>query len=388
MKTLSLVVAGLLASQVVTANEVKNDWTLNGNIRTAFISDTNDKKGSEEIHDLATGGSITLLTPQVKGFKVGATLYTSQPLLGQQSNGFFTEKNGGGSYSYLGEAYIAGTAFGKTSVILGRKVIDTPFANPDDIGMTPNSFEVYLVQNNDIENITFTAGRVLKWSGIDAPTRGKFTDLTNGDGVSVVAVNYADKDLGLEAQAWYYHLDNFVATQDVGISYVDSTYSFTIDEKTALAVSAQFAKFQHINGDEIDGSVIGAKADLTFDDLTLGFAYNQADGDIAPLNGFGGGPFYASADLLTIADSGQDSTAWRISGGYDIDSQTSVSFGYAGLTPKNGSDLSEIDFSASYTYDKDLSLDLYVESFTRQQDTDIEKTDAYFEYSIFANYSF
>jgi len=388
MNKLSLIVASLVISQIAVADEVKkNDWTLNGNIRTAFISDSTDKKNSKEIHDLAVGGSITILTPKIKGFNVGATLYTSQPLFGQHSDQFLTE-NDGSSYSYLGEAYIAGTAFGKTSLILGRKVINTPFANSDDIGMTPNSFEVYLVQNKDVENVTFTAGRVVKWAGIDAPTRGKFTDLTNGDGVSVMAVNYADNDLGLQAQAWYYHVDNFAKTQDVGISYFDSTYSLIIDDKTTVNFSGQFTQFQHINGDEKDGTVIGIQSTLSLDALTLGFAYNQADGDNAPLNGFGGGPFYTSSDILTIQNSGQDSTAWRLSGGYNIDSKTSVGFGYAGFAPKNGSDLSEIDISASYSYNQDLTLSLYVESWTTQQNSDIEKTDSNFEYSIFANYSF
>jgi len=419
MRTLSLAVASLLASQIAVADEVKkNDWSLEGNIRTAFISDTNDKKGSEETHDLAVSGSITLLAPKVKGFTVGATLYTTQPLFGQQTNNFLTETDGG-SYSYLGEAYITGAVFGKTSVILGRKIIDTPFADSDDIGMTPNSFEVYLVQNNDIENITFTAGRVTKWAGVDAPTRGKFTNITDGDGVSVTAVNYADKDLGIEAQAWYYNLDNFTSqtdsyyfnettklyenkvtnssTSDIGIAYIDGAYSLELDKQSSVVLSAQFVQFLQLNGAKQDGSAIGVQAEYTFDALNVAVAYNQADGDIAPTNGFGGGPFYASADILTIADSGQDSTAWRVSGSYDIDKKTSISLGYAGLTPKNGSDLSEIDVSASYAYNDNFSLDLYIESWTTQQDSKTQaekkgfysnKTDSNFEYSIFANYSF
>ena len=388
MKKLSLVVATMLISHTSTfAEEIENDWTLNGNIRAAFISDSNDIKDSNEMHDLAVGGSINILTPEIKGFKVGSTFYTSQPLFGQKTDAWLTEQDNG-SYSYIGEAYITGNIFGKTSVILGRKVIDTPFANSDDIGMAPNSFEVYLVQNRDLENFVFTAGRVTKWAGHDAPTRGSFTDLTGGDGVSVTAVNYADTDLGVEAQAWYYHLDNFKANIDVGISYVDATYSIDIDDQTSLSASGQFARYQHINGDENDGSVIGLSAEASYDSLTVGIAYNQADGDIAPLDGFGGGPFYTSGDLLTISTSGKDSSALAFTTCYSLNDQVSFSAGYIGFTPKKGSEIYEFDFGTSYSFDDNLAIDLYIESWTQQNSSNSDKTDQYFEYSVFANYSF
>ncbi|HIC10019.1 MAG TPA: porin, partial [Campylobacterales bacterium] len=175
MKRLSLVTAILLVSQPAFGGDSDNGWSVSGNIRTAFISDDGDSY-DDEVHDLATGGSITVLTPKIENnFQIGATLYTAQPLFGQKTDQWLTEHDGS-SYSYLGEAYITGTLFGKTAVILGRKVIDTPFADSDDIGMAPNSFEVYLVQNSDIPNFTFTAGRVTKWAGHDAPVRGEFSD--------------------------------------------------------------------------------------------------------------------------------------------------------------------------------------------------------------------
>lgn len=388
MNKLSLIVASILVSQTFAiAEDIKNDWSLKGNIRAAYISDDSDAKGSagDEIHDLAVGGSITILTPKIdNNFQAGATLNTVQPLFGQKTNGFLTDTDYN-SYSYISEAYITGKILPKTSVILGKKIINTPFANPDDVGMAKNSFEVYLVQNNDIENITFTAGRVLKWAGHDAPSRGEFTDLTSGDGVSVMAVNYGDSDLGVVAQAWYYHLDNS-GIVDLGIAYTDATYTMNIDEKTSLSVSGQFALFQETNSgtsaDPKDGSVIGGTAAVNYDALNVGIAFNSASGDVAPTNGFGGGPFYTSADLLTIADSGQDSTAIRFSGGYNINSQISVSGGYGIFTPDEGDDLTEIDFGASYSHSNNLAFNLYVEQWTNMSEVET------FEYSLFMNYSF
>ena len=385
MKKLSLVVATMLASQsIIIAEDVKNDWTLNGNIRVGFIADDNDVKGAESVRDLAVGGSITILTPKIdNNFQIGTTLYTSQPLFGQKSDGFLTENNDGhDSYSYIGEAYITGTVFGKTSVLLGKKVIDTPFADSDDIGMTPNSFEVYLVKNNDFENITLTAGRVLKMAGVDASVRGEFTDMTKGDGVSVMAINYSNSDLGLDSQAWYYHLDDFVGTLDVGIIYLDATYSMQIDEKTSLDLSGQFARFQHINGDEKDGSVIGFQAGLGYEALSLGLAYNQASGDIAPINGFGGGPFYTSANTNTMVEAGQDSTGLTFSAGYDINDEISISTTYSIFTPDTVDSFSEIGLGAGYSVDENLAVSGYFATWNDSGDIQ------YTQYYIFMNYGF
>jgi len=393
MKKFSLVVATLLISQSVMADDTK-DWKLSGNLRAGFISDDGDSY-EDEVHDLAVGGWITLTTPSVKGFTATGTVYTSQPLFGQNTDGWLTENIGDGattgdSYLYLGEAYVTGTLFGKTAVVLGKKVIDTPFADSDDIGMTPNTFEVALVQNNDIENLTLLAGRVTKWSGMDAPKRGGFSDLTGGDGASVVAGIYNNDEIGVSGQTWYYFLDNLVGKVDVGIAYLDGTYSTKVNEQTTLSLSGQFAQFKQINGPENDGSVVGGQVEVGYDALTFGVAFNQADGDVAPTNGFGGGPFYTSSDILTIADAKNDSTAAKVYGSYDITDQISVSAGYLTMTPDKGDDMTELDLGASYAYNDNLSFDLYFE----QTDFDDNLTDTEYknktdtEYSIYMNYKF
>ncbi len=386
MKKLSFIVATLIASQTsMLAEETKNDWSISGNIRAAYISDDGDAY-AKEVHDLAVGGSISLTTPKVNGFTATGTVYTSQPLFNQNTNGFLVEGDGS-SYSYIGEAYVTGVLFGKTATIIGKKVIDTPFADSDDVGMSPNSFEVYLVQNNDIENVTLLGGRVTKQAGVDAPgNKGEFTDITGGDGASVIAAIYANNEIGLNAQAWHYHLDNLVANVDVSIAYVDGT--FAVNEN--LSISGQYARFAHINGPKDDGTVIGAQADLTFDGASLGLAYNQADGEIhgdnAPLNGFGGGPYYASSDLYTIANAGQDSTAMKIFGGFSATEQISLSAGYTEFSVKEESkgnkNFNEFDLGASYAYSDSLAFDLYVELGTDRAENDFT------EYSLFMNYGF
>ncbi len=45
---------------------------------------------------------------------------------------------------------------------VGRQVIDTPFADSDDIGMMPNRFEAYTLRNSDLENTTLTVTHIVK----------------------------------------------------------------------------------------------------------------------------------------------------------------------------------------------------------------------------------
>ena len=394
MKNLSLAVATLLSissiSTLSAEQTLPNGWTLEGNWRTAYISDDGDSY-EKEVHDFATGGWITLMTPEVKTFKAGITLLTAQPLLGQNKNGWLTDNKEGQeftSFSYISEAYLTGTVFGNTSVILGRKVIDTPFANPDDIGMAPNSFEVYLVQSKDIENVTLTAGRVTKMAGHDAPSKGEFQDLTKGDGVSVVALNYSNEKQGLDAQAWYYNLNNVADPVDLGIVYGDFSYGKELSDKMKLTVGGQFAQYKQKDGASDDGSVVGAKADLEIADGTLGVAYNGADGDIAPNNGFGGGPFYTSSDILTIVSTDKKSSALQFSAGYNLNEKTSLTSRFTTFTPDKGDDLTELDVLLSYAHNDNLSLDVYFESYKVYQDDTKVGTDNNTEYSLFVNYKF
>jgi hypothetical protein len=388
-------VYAILGLTLLTQNNLfaSDDWILEGNVRAAYISDDSDADGADgdEIHDLAVGGWVTLKTPAVKGFRAVGTVYTSQPLFGQNTDQWLTETDGS-SYSYIGEAYVTGPIFGNTAVVLGKKVIDTPFADSDDIGMAPNSFEVYLVQNNDIENVTLLAGRVLKWAGHDAPTRGEFTDMTSGNGVSVAAAIYGNEDLGLSGQAWFYHLDNKnnvsdgANNPDLNIYYVDGSYTY--QGTVEVTLSAQYARFEtdrriaNNKEDDIDGTVGGVQIEMGYGNGSIGAAFNQADGDFAPINGFGGGPFYVNSDILGLPDAGQDGSAYKFFAGYDINDQFSVSAGYLTLDPDKGDTFSELDLGASYAYSSDLTFDFYFESWTDADDVD------WIEYSVFMNYSF
>ena len=56
------------------------------------------------------------------------------------------------AYAILGELYLK-VKFGNTELKIGRQELNTPFADMDDGGMVPNTFEALSVLNTDVENL-------------------------------------------------------------------------------------------------------------------------------------------------------------------------------------------------------------------------------------------
>ncbi|EJF07709.1 outer membrane porin, OprD family [Thiovulum sp. ES] len=393
MKKISLVVATLLvSSSTLFAEDNKNNWTLSGNLRTALTSQA--VESDDATTDIATGGWITLQTPVINNFRFTTTYYTSQIMFGQNTDGWL-HNNEGKSYSFVGEAYISGELFsedsiiGKTEIILGKKVIETPFADPDDMGMTPDIYEVALIEINPIDNFKFVGGRVTAQAGYDAEIKNKFSDLTEGDGVSVLAGIYSNEETGISAQAWHYYLNDVDSSgMDQSLSYADASYSFGINENLSFDIAGQYAFFKNLNVDEKDGSVIGGLLEASVYDLSLGFAFNSATGDIEAQAGFGGGPYYASANNMFIPCGGTESNAYLFSAGYQVLEEVSVSGVYLTMNGDNlEEDINEIDLMVSYSMNDDFAIDLYWNGWN-QANEESEEDEDYTRYGVFANYSF
>ncbi len=108
------------------------------------------------------------------------------------------------SYTILGEAYLQ-LDFGKSMLKIGRQEIETPFAQVDDIGMIPNTFESAIFENRNIEDTTIFLGQIQRMAGVDAEVVDKFTKVNGSNDMQVLGINYEGvKDLAL--QGWYYNL--------------------------------------------------------------------------------------------------------------------------------------------------------------------------------------
>ena len=308
---------------------------ISGQIRLGAVTIDNDTNNTSE--SIALGGKLSYKSPAYQNVSVGASFYTTNPVAGFNEEALFLNSNTKG-YSILGEAYIK-AAFGNTNIKFGRQEIDTPFADTDDIGMIPNTFEALKLVNTSIKNTTLTAFHLHRWAGIDSEKPEKFTRLNDDKGINTLGIIYEPSEKW-NLQGWHYH-----AQRATDLSYVETTFK----PSTPLQLGLQFAK-QH--GAGFEGNVWGISAEYTFQNLTLGSAFNKVTGGKVS-NGFGGGPFFTSTEDHTIAD-------------VDNQQATSLSLEYTGIPHLtlgvNYGDFdktkNELDLSASYAFNKALSFDI------------------------------
>jgi hypothetical protein len=282
------VLALAISTSIAMAEEEKKDESgVFGQVRLGYI---NTDDNVTDVETLAIGGKLGYTSPTYRGMSAGAVFYTSNPLGGLDSDGFFLDSNNDG-YSILGEAWV-NADIGKTSVKLGRQLIDTPFADTDDIGMIQNSFEGIVITNHSVENTEFFAAHLSRWAGVDSPTHEKFVKLDNNHGVNVLGVNYEVDKWG--AQLWYYD-----SKDGTDIAYADVSYR----PMDAVELGLQYADQNDTTagGTGSDGTVWGATASYSINDVTVAIDHNQVSGK-GVTNGFGGGPFYTSGIDHTIAD--------------------------------------------------------------------------------------
>jgi hypothetical protein len=169
--------------------------------------------------------------------------------------------------------------------------------------MIPNTFEGYTLVNQDIANTTVILASLNKWAGIDADTPEKFNKLQDSsDAVLMASVIYE----GIEnttLQAWHYKLD------DADFNYFEAGYE---TEQFNLG-------FQYTDQDN-DNTAFGLLAGVNIGDLALTTAYNKVSGTVS--NGFGGGPFFTSAEDHTIEIDELDQEGILVSAEYTIDKVT------------------------------------------------------------------
>lgn len=321
-----------------------------GGLRVGAIEIEDDAKNSTST--LAMGGNLGITTNPIAGVSAGATFFTTNALFGQDEEAMFLS-SASKSYSIVGEAYIQ-AELGKSSIKVGRQIIDTPYADSDDITMIPNTFQGISVVNQDIEDTTVLLASLNRWSGADSPTAEVFTNLQpSGNSVLTAGVVYE----GLEntaLQAWHYKLDS------ANFNYLEAEY-----ETERLMLAGQYTNQDNHN------CAYGLSGGVVVGDLALTTAYNKVEGQVS--NGFGGGPFFTSSEDHTIADT-IDQEAILLGTEYNVND--ALTLGASHVQFDKGEN--ETDYLLSYTMNEALSLDvIYSDMYN---DGKMSK--------IFANYTF
>jgi len=327
---LSLILLSVMSFGAEHPKEALSKAKTEGQLRLGVVQIEDDKGGTAST--VALGGSLGVKTDPLKGVSLGAKFYTTNALFGKDNEAMFLSSNNS-SYSIVGEAYIQAD-LGKTTIKAGRQRIETPYADSDDLGMVPNTFEGYTLVNRDIADTTVTLASLDKWSGIDADTPEKFNNMQNShDAVLMAGVVYE----GIEnttLQAWHYELD------DADFNYFEAGYE---TKRFNLG-------FQYTDQDN-DNTAFGLLAGVNIGDLALTTAYNRVDGVVS--NGFGGGPFFTSAEDHTIEIDEPNQEGILVSAEYEFDKIT-LSLIHANFDKGEN----DTDYVISYAVNDTHSLDL------------------------------
>jgi hypothetical protein len=310
--------------------EIFSKAKMSGEVRFGVvqIEDDLDKKTST----VALGGSLGVKTSPLAGISLGATFYTTNSLLGKDRESMFLDSNND-SYSILGESYLQ-ASFGKTTLKAGQQIIDTPYIDSDDIGMILNTFQGITLINQDITDTTVILASIDKWSGVDSDTPEKFNEMqSSGDEVIIASLIYE----GIEnttVQAWHYRLD------DVDFNYFEAGYE---EELFNLG-------FQYTDQDN-DNTAFGLLAGVNIGELSLTTAYNRVDGVVS--NGFGGGPFFTSAEDHTIEINELNQEGILVGAEYSLERLT-----LAVIHANFDKGENDTDYTISYVVNDKHSLDL------------------------------
>ena len=296
MKKSNLSVALLLTATLLQGNSQKSstatladalsNGTVSGQIRAGYIYIDPKFAGDPTLISTAIGGQLKYQSDKLYGLNFGMAFYMSQSidaLTSSSDDGTINDELFGetGHYTLPAEAYVD-YKYENFQLRIGRQLIDTPYADSDDIRMTPNTFEA-LIATYNYEDFTFWGGYLTRWQGPDAGSYA-FEDLVgDGDSVTLLATTYADDTI--ESSLWYYYAEHMAH-----IFYGDIASHSMLGE-FKLTGALQVASQSEIDDSGIDASLYGAKAGVEYAGVTLGLAYNRLRVDTTKeyFGGFGGG---------------------------------------------------------------------------------------------------
>ena len=355
-----------------TLSEALGNSQFDGNIRVGY---QNHETQGETKNEVAIGVKLHVETAAYYGLQLGTTLFSSYGNGEEDFEGvpFFDENNN--DYAIIAEVYLKGT-FSNTTLILGRQTIDTPFADSDDIGMVPNTFEAYTLINKDIKDTTIFISQVQKMSGVDSESPSQFTSLNGSKGMQVLGLTYE----GIEHTAlvgWFYNVSG-----EGTISYFEATYENETDAYNYGGV-VQYVLQNYDRGE--DSTIYGLATSFGVKSvgLTTSISYNNTKGRAAE-NFFGGGPFVTNAEHNTLKEAGFDGNIIL----YTLEWDASV-VGVEGLIVRANVDAHhgeqyyarEYDVAVEYNYSDTMNISAVYSNID-------DRDESFKNLRIFANYSF
>ncbi|MBU1658674.1 OprD family outer membrane porin [bacterium] len=309
-----------------------------GKLRLAYINSAHKISAlpnKEEKSATAFGGELGIKTAEYHGFGVTAITNVSQNVhflnpRREDTNEDFFGRNVD-SFAYISQASI-NYNHEQMQTKIGRILVETPYANSDDIRMAANTFEGAWAKIEYMPEFKTQVFYLNKWAGYDSQDelagafQNEFKNLVSEEsfGMTGISLTY-EYAKNSEMSLWYNYIDKMsqiTYAEIIGIYFIDGD-DFHLD------YGAQYSNFQELNNSNVDGNVFGAMSILHYKGFFLAGAYNKAlveDGKYIT-NGFGGGPYYTSLDEATLsaiseALPGSDAESFKIATGVEFKSST------------------------------------------------------------------
>jgi hypothetical protein len=226
-------------------------------------------------------------------------------------------------------------AYGDTTFVLGRQLLDTPMVQSFDWLLAPGSFEAYTIVNKSISNLTLVGSYIEAYRA-----NGSGTDFAEADGDNwTVGAAYSD---AFDASVWYYNIDHSDYTQ----LYADAGV-----EVAGIKLAAQYVNTDYDMMD--DSTAYGIKAETTLAGFDLAAAYVSVEDSPAGYLDWDG--LYTSMWMTPTSKSVGDN--WMVSAATEF-SGLSASIAYGDFEYENGVESgSEFDLILGYGITDSISLD-------------------------------
>jgi len=266
------------------------------------IQDSHDTDHGKVQAYSALGGYLGYETAPLHNFSIGATFYTSNPFLGNNSDdrkglgGLYEADGGQDSYHVLGEAFVRYQNDEHLIKVGRQEMADYRFISLSNIRMSPFTHEGAIYENTSIDGLKVSAAYITSQKDRNAED---FEDMVRSARVNTSKIRGSydsthfgsdgkyigdDKDMPMigaiyaqdnwKVEAWDYHVNDFVNTV-----YLYGQYDFKPSNDWKVSLAAQYVNQQDI-GDSIAGNVdtwfYGVKAQASgTNGMVFFIAYNE-----------------------------------------------------------------------------------------------------------------
>jgi hypothetical protein len=334
-----------------------------GNLRLLYLYNKLPIKNNDAV---AIGGTFGFTTASYHGINLHVKATTSQNIRALNDSSSHLDlaydlfDENGDSFTYLSHlnVHYQMHEFGAT---VGRFMIDTPYADSDDIRMAANTFEGgYVTYERD--HLEMRGYYLSRWAGYDSGAdQNEFKRLTeDGFGLVGASLEYKFDEQNI-ASLWYYYIDEMSS-----IGYAEYAGHYTMTQDLHVEYGVQGSYIAELADSTVQGSVVGAMAIVDYGPIFAGVSYNYGllnDGEMIT-DGFGGGPYYTSLDEATIgaiseAAVGEDVEAYRIGLGCEFQSSDLVFEAVFGelKSSRNTVHIDEVDLVMSYAINDDWNVE-------------------------------